>query len=153
MKLLVLSDSHKTMDYMIQAVEAERPDRIIHLGDHSTDAGRLAERYPAIPLWCVSGNCDYETSPLYMIEQIEGVRLYMTHGHTLNVKYGLLRAELTAREQGANVLLFGHTHQSFCDWHDGLWMVNPGTCSGRGSVTYAILELEQGTVRAKICSI
>ncbi len=151
MRLLVLSDSHKTMDYMIRAVEKEAPDRILHLGDHITDALRLAERYPRIPLWCVCGNCDHSASPLYIMEQLEGVRLFMTHGHTLNVKYGLLRAELTARERGANVLLFGHTHRSLCDWHNGLWMVNPGTCSGRGPATYAILELEQGTVRAKIC--
>lgn len=153
MRLLVLSDSHKTMDYMIRAVEAEKPDRILHLGDHITDAHRLAERYPKIPVWCVSGNCDYSASPLVIKEQVEGVRLYMTHGHTLNVKYGLLRAELTAKEEGANVILFGHTHQSLCDWHNGLWMINPGSCSGRGPVTYAVLELEKGTVQAKICSI
>ncbi len=153
MRLLVLSDSHKTMDYMIRAVEAEKPDRIIHLGDHITDAHRLAERYPEIPVWCVGGNCDFSASPLVITEQVEGVRLYMTHGHTLNVKYGLLRAELTAKEEGANVFLFGHTHQSLCDWHNGLWMINPGSCSGRGPVTYAVLEIEKGAVQAKICSI
>ena len=38
MKLLVLSDSHKRMQYMYQAVEREKPDLIIHLGDHDRDA-------------------------------------------------------------------------------------------------------------------
>ena len=150
MKLLILSDSHRTMDYMYAAVEREQPERIIHLGDHEQDAMRLAERYPKIPLWSVCGNCDIGASPLRMVEKLEGVRLYMTHGHTLGVKYGLLRAELAAREEGANVLLFGHTHQSLCDWHNGLWMVNPGSCSGRGPVTYAVIELSDGQIRAEI---
>ena len=94
MKLLILSDSHRKMDYMYQAVEREKPDRIIHLGDHERDAMRLAERYPGIPLWSVSGNCDHGAGPERIVDVLEGVRFFVTHGHTLRVKYGLLRAEL-----------------------------------------------------------
>lgn len=151
MKLLILSDSHKQMDYMIRAVEREKPDRIVHLGDHDADARRLSERFPQIPVWSVSGNCDYGLCPAVRVEDVEGVRLYMTHGHTLGVKYSLLRAELSAREREANILLFGHTHQSFCQWHNGLWMLNPGSCSGRGPVTYGVIELSQGAIRTQIC--
>lgn len=151
MKLLILSDSHKTMEYMYAAVEREKPDRIIHLGDHERDAMELGRRYPKIPLWSVCGNCDYGTAPVRMIQEVEGVRLYMTHGHTLHVKYGLLRAEYAAREENANILLFGHTHQSMLDWHNGLWMCNPGSCSGRGPVTYAVMELSDGQIKGKIC--
>ena len=153
MKLLVLSDSHRRMDYMYQAVESQRPDRIIHLGDHDRDAMRLAERYPDIPLWSVCGNCDYGAGPERIVDVLEGVRFYVTHGHTLRVKYGLLRAELAAREAEANVLLFGHTHRPLCDWHNGLWMVNPGTCSGMGPVTCAVIELDRGVVKPKIIEI
>ena len=153
MTLLILSDSHRKMNYMCQAVDQVRPDRIVHLGDHDRDAMRLAERYPEIPLWSVSGNCDYGASPERIVETLEGVRLFMTHGHTLRVKYGLLRAELAAREAEANVLLFGHTHRAMCDWHNGLWILNPGSCSGMGPVTYATLELDRGAVRPAIDEI
>lgn len=150
MKLLILSDSHRNLDYMQKAVELERPDRIIHLGDHEADAMRLREKYPNIPMYSVTGNCDYGGAPLVINEIIEGVRFYMTHGHTVGVRYGLLRAELTAREAGANVFLFGHTHESLCEWVNGIWIVNPGSCSGRGPVTYAVIELNDGAVRPKI---
>ena len=153
MKLLILSDSHKRINYMVQAVEHEQPDLIIHLGDHDRDAMRLAERYPLIPLWSVSGNCDYGTSPERIVDTLDGVRFFVTHGHTLRVKYGLLRAELAAREAEANVLLFGHTHRVMCDWHNGLWMLNPGTCSGMGPITYGVIELTDGIVRPYIYEI
>ena len=153
MKLLILSDSHRKINYMVQAVERERPYLIIHLGDHDRDAMRLAERYPEIPLWSVSGNCDYGAGPEKIVETLDGVRFFITHGHTLRVKYGLLRAELAAREAEANVLLFGHTHRALCEWHNGLWILNPGTCSGMGPVTYGVIELTDGTVRPSIYEI
>ena len=153
MKLLILSDSHRKMEYMYRAVEREQPDLIIHLGDHDRDAERLNKRYPDIPLWSVSGNCDYGAGPERIVETVEGVRIYATHGHTLRVKYGLLRAELAAREAEANLLLFGHTHRALCDWHNGLWMLNPGTCSGMGPITYGVIELNDGAVRPFIFEI
>ena len=48
------------------------------------------------------------------------------------------------------MFLFGHTHESLCEWVNGIWMVNPGSCSGRGPVTYAVIELNDGAVRPKI---
>ena len=35
MKLLILSDSHGEQEFMQLAVRRERPDAVIHLGDHS----------------------------------------------------------------------------------------------------------------------
>ena len=35
-----------------------------------------------------------------------------------------------AREQGAQVLLYGHTHQALTDYDDGLHILNPGSLSG-----------------------
>ena len=34
MKLLILSDSHGEQEFMQLAVRRERPDAVIHLGDH-----------------------------------------------------------------------------------------------------------------------
>lgn len=150
MKLLILSDSHRNMRYMLQAIDCEQPNLIIHLGDHETDAIHLTEKNLDIPVWNVSGNCDYGIAPQIIVEDLEGVRFFITHGHQLGVKYGLLRAELSARERDANVLLYGHTHQPHCEWHNGLWIINPGTCSGRGPVTYGVITVSEGNIRPEI---
>lgn len=50
MNILVLSDSHGNISNMEEAVEREKPDMILHLGDCWRDAERLAERYPDIPM-------------------------------------------------------------------------------------------------------
>lgn len=150
MKLLVLSDSHKNISTMSRAVGLEQPDCIIHLGDHERDAVELSRLYPQLPMLQVCGNCDVGRCEEALVRQLEGVVFFMTHGHRQGVKYSLLRVELAAREAGANVLLFGHTHQPMCDWHNGLWIVNPGTCSGHGPVTYAVIDVEDGCVRPAI---
>ena len=57
MKWLVFSDSHGKLDYMRKAVELEKPERILHLGDVSRDAERLQTMFPTIPVEMVRGNC------------------------------------------------------------------------------------------------
>ena len=59
MKYLVLSDSHGNVDNMVRAVEREKPDGIIHLGDCWRDAEELHELFPRLPLEQVPGNCDF----------------------------------------------------------------------------------------------
>ena len=58
MKLLILSDSHGEQEFMQLAVRRERPDAVIHLGDHCADADRLAEEFCGLPVLSVRGNCD-----------------------------------------------------------------------------------------------
>ena len=51
-----------------------------------------------------------------------------------------------ARERKAQVLLYGHTHNAFTDYEDGLYLMNPGSLSG-WQATYGTLDLtEQGIV-------
>ena len=44
MKLLILSDSHGEQEFMQLAVRRERPDAVIHLGDHCADAATASSR-------------------------------------------------------------------------------------------------------------
>ena len=147
MKILVFSDSHGNEDNMVRAVERERPstlDAIVHLGDGWRDAEALHRLYPRIPLEQVPGNCD-----LGRFEERERVvffgdcRVLLCHGHTLGVKSSLLRASYEARERGAQALLYGHTHIPHIDYHDGLWLVNPGSIGEprEGKPSYGILSL------------
>lgn len=143
MKILVFSDSHGNISHMANMVEREAPDRIFHLGDMVRDAEALAERFPAIPLESVCGNCDLGTlEPPKKLLEVRGRRILMTHGHIYQVKVGIGTAVLAAREMGADILLFGHTHEAMCDREDGLWILNPGSCRGMFRPTCGLIELE-----------
>lgn len=143
MKVLVFSDSHGKLEYMHQAIASENPDHILHLGDHVRDFQALKTQYPQIPMTNVPGNCDYgDSSPESQTIVLDGVRIFMTHGHRYQVKYMYLRAIYAALEQDAQILLFGHTHRAECFEEKGLWALNPGA-AGQGS--YGVLELHEGT--------
>lgn len=116
---------------MLAAVRQERPDALVHLGDHANDARVLAEEYPLLPLVTVKGNCDLATdAPEQARMNWDGTVIFAVHGHRYHVKNGLLSLRYAALEQGAHIALFGHTHCPYCEYRDGLWLLNPGACGG-----------------------
>lgn len=108
-KLLILSDSHRNIQNMVEAVEIEKPDMIIHLGDHYRDAMQLAARFPDIPLEAVCGNCDFDRETEEKVILVENKRIFLCHGHRYHVKSGYLNLQYAAREKEADLVLFGHT--------------------------------------------
>ena len=147
-KLLILSDSHGEMEYMRLAVHRERPDGVIHLGDHIFDSDQLAREFAPLPVLSVRGNCDFSQPdrPEELLITLENVCIFGIHGHRYGVKQGLLRAELAARQRQAQLLLFGHTHAPCCECYRDLWMLNPGTCKGRNP-TYGIVTIKNGSIQ------
>ena len=133
MKLLILSDSHGEQEFMQLAVRRERPDAVIHLGDHCADADRLADAFCALRVPSPRGTWDPLRTPRAAtpLRTYEAARIFGTHGHRYGVKQGLLRFSLAAQEQQAQVALFGHTHIPYCRQEGGLWLLNPGACGGR----------------------
>lgn len=144
-KLLILSDSHGDVGAMVDVVEREKPDEIIHLGDCWEDAGELGYVYPDIPMVRVPGNCDFVSGkPGRLTIAREGKTILLAHGHQWRVKSGPLLALETGREQGADIVLFGHTHEAMCRQELGMWLMNPGTVGGRHApATYGVIELSQ----------
>ena len=122
MKLLIFSDSHGNVANMEDVVRLESPDRILHLGDLARDAQEPEER----------------------VFTLDGCKILMTHGHIYHVKMGMGMAIRAAREAGAHLLCFGHTHEAFCEFENGLWIVNPGSVGTFGPHTYAVAVLEDG---------
>lgn len=149
MKILVFSDSHSYLDYMIQCTRRVQPDAVIHLGDYYADADVFCAEFPQIPLYAVPGNCDqyrggYLPEPVAMVE-LDGVMFYLTHGHKHGVKYDLFKLKMEARRAGADAVLFGHTHQQSIIHEDDLWIVNPGTC-GMINSTAALIVTENNKI-------
>jgi putative phosphoesterase len=145
MKILVLSDSHAALSFMRRCIDAVKPDVVIHLGDHYDDGTAMAEEYLQIPFYQVPGNCDahrcFIPDPETRLETLGGVRIFMTHGHRHHVKQTLIRLLADARASRADVVLFGHTHSTYCQREeDGLWVLNPGSCGYFGG-SAGLLEI------------
>lgn len=151
MKILVLSDSHHCLGYMLDAVEREKPDAIIHLGDFVSDAEELGCVYPQIPICSVPGNCDYTLRPASeLVTEYASVRFFITHGHRYGVKSGTDGLFSAASRAGASVALFGHTHRPFLTRRDGVLLMNPGSCGYAAGGSYGVLELCGGEVSGKL---
>ena len=82
MKVLVFSDSHGYNMSMAYAIEREKPDAVLHLGDHTDDADDIRRAFPALTIYHVRGNNDFDMDvPLFAVVTVGGVRMYLTHGH------------------------------------------------------------------------
>lgn len=152
MKIIVFSDSHRELDGMRKVLEREKPDYVFHLGDHDSDAEQISQDFPALPVAMVRGNCDgWSDTPKTLTFSLDGLRFFLCHGHTYGVKGGYLRAVYAAREQNADVLLFGHTHEACYQCLDPapgrhLHLLNPGSCGYGYRPTYGRLLLEAGKI-------
>ena len=147
MRILVLSDSHGNVENMVRAVDAVKPDLIIHLGDVMRDAEKLHGYFPDVPLEQVPGNCDLGAfdAPQRLLF-LEDKRVLICHGHTLHVKEGLITAMYAAQEQKADLFLFGHTHKIFAQVRNGVAMLNPGSIGDYRYPTYGIAEIANGEI-------
>ena len=155
MTILVLSDSHSSLRFMRQCADTIRPDVLAHLGAYFDDAVVLKEEYPQILLYQVPGNCDRYRCPPglpeILVENICGVRVYMTHGHRHQVKMSIGLLLKDARAAKADIVLYGHTHAADCHREDdGLWVMNPGSCGYYGG-SAGIIEIVDG--KMKTCKV
>ncbi len=148
MKIAVFSDTHRNIDGAEAAVNQYKPDLMIHLGDHFGDAQKLHMAFPRIPMECVPGNCDYvpQEDVVKVIEPM-GVRIMLTHGHTYRVKYETMPLLNAAYYQGAQIVLYGHTHIPTYTVVQGMHVVNPGSAGQGRHPTWALIELEEGKVK------
>ena len=92
--VVLVSDSHgdeKALQKLLSRIaEMERrPDAIFHMGDFVTD-GRYLEEESGIPVVSVRGNCDLWAAeePEDRLLNINGCRVFLTHGHRYRVKAG-----------------------------------------------------------------
>ena len=152
MKAAVFADTHSNTALMVEAVRRSRPDVIIHLGDHDRDADILRRDFPEIPLYTVQGNCDLASlAPVRDIVPLGPVKAFITHGHMYNVKWSIDSLVYAAQEAGAQIALFGHTHEAYNGEIGGVRVINPGTAGKGRNPTWAWIEVfENGGIASEI---
>jgi len=147
-RIAVISDTHGNHKVAERAINAiPGADMIIHAGDYYSDATKLQQLFK-VPVIGVKGNCDrFSSGSIEETFEIEGQRIYVTHGHTCGVKYDLAMLKQRAKQTKATIAIYGHTHVANVAYSDGCLFVNPGSLqSPRGSnhPTYAIIEITGG---------
>jgi putative phosphoesterase len=151
--ILILSDTHgniSSLEYVMKKI-APGFDLAVFLGDGVDDFFQNGRCICPIPFYCVRGNCDtrlslfgntvegYGAVEETLTLNIRSHKIFMCHGHTLGVKGGLVRLAMAAAEKGADIALFGHTHECLekrcgeglflADGKD-LTLFNPGSLKG-----------------------
>lgn len=129
MRILVVADSHGDVFGLHCALEAQpKAGLFIHLGDGYRDMDGIAGVHNGIKTVQVKGNADFGSLlPYSSLEIVEGKRIFCTHGNWLNVKFGDYELLNCARNEKADIVLYGHTHCPRIDYSDGLYIFNPGS--------------------------
>ena len=149
-KILIVSDSHGRMENLKKAITnmAGTMDRMIHLGD-SLCSLETMEELAGCPVDMVKGNCDSLMSdlPLSKLIQIGQHTAFLTHGHKFGGLWGIDAMKKTARENGAGIVMFGHTHEPMVEPYGDVVVLNPGSISQPRQEghqpTYIVMNMEE----------
>ena len=154
MNILIFSDTHRLNNDAIDVIRHEKEvNAIIHAGDYESDALAIHNEFPNIPIYYVPGNCDYcSSSPTELAITLGGKKIFITHGHTYNVKCGLSQIMNKAAYGDFDLLIFGHTHTSLIEYFSDAIIVNPGSISGYPK-TYAKAIIENNEIKVSIESL
>ena len=171
MKFLIASDIHGSATWcrrLVDALDAEQPDRLLILGDVLYHGPRndLPEGYApkeviamlnplAGSIIAVRGNCEAEVDQMvlpfpvladYCLLESAGHLIYATHGHHFNEDH------LPPLHPG-DVLLHGHTHIPRRTLRDGIYVLNPGSVSiPKAGSWHGYMTLEDGVFTWKTLS-
>ena len=155
MKYLILSDIHGVYQNLVSILKAEEFDNLILLGDILAHGPRndIPEGYEPKKIIdllnnlknkiiAIRGNCDAEVDDmvfsfpllnLAMLE-IEGIKIYLTHGHIYNPSNNL--------NIDNGYVLFGHTHIKEITKVGNVTYINPGSVGipKDGSASYIVIR-------------
>lgn len=149
MKILIVSDTHGRHTYLSETIERiGHIDMLLHLGDVEGGEEEIKEM-AGCPTEIVSGNNDYfsqldREKIIYLGDYV----IMMTHGHRYRVNFEYDTIKDVARQRGANIVMFGHTHVPLIDMSSNdVIAINPGSITqprqpGRRP-TYIIMEMDR----------
>ncbi len=150
MRIGIVSDSHGNIDVfedMLAVPGAAEAELWLHAGDFAPDADVL-EEMSGRRVARVLGNCDFFVDGVHdeTVVEVAGHRIFLTHGHLFNVRFDTAMLAAAARETGADIAVYGHTHIALEEYGD-VTVLNPGSIARprderRGS--FMLAELNAG---------
>ncbi|MPN42176.1 hypothetical protein SDC9_189732 [bioreactor metagenome] len=153
----VISDTHLRAGQFLPVrvwEELSKVDLIIHAGDIIrpdllTDLSALA------PVEAVRGNCDgweLDKLPEQKIVICGGKRIGLIHGAYGPGKTTPERAFRAFDKNEIDIIIFGHSHIPYSQWHDGILLFNPGSPTDkRRQLKYSmgLLEIDDHEIKAR----
>lgn len=136
-KILVCADVHGEVDLLGEAVQGEdNLSLVLIAGDMGAPEEDILDAVDGIPCIMVMGNNDdylYDDLPDSVTFDAGGKHFFMTHGHLYGVDdrtnlNPLL--EKAAKDAGADIVVYGHSHHYEADKKDGVLYLNPGAVVG-----------------------
>ncbi len=154
MRIIVVADTHRNFERYNNIVDKNEADLFIHLGDGSNEFADVAKLHPNKKFLFVKGEGDFCEASLSRTIELEKCKLFCTHGHLYDVSDGLEKAITAAKEEGCNILLYGHTHLYRAELIDGIYVLNPGSLGiprGHNKPSYGVLDISaEGKVEMNI---
>lgn len=167
MKILFISDIHgikKNLEFIDKQFEELKCDELVVLGDlyYIGPRNKITEDYDISfvhefltkhkeHILCMQGNCDsnvdLKCSDFPVVSElglilVDGLKLYLTHGHIYN-------KENTRKYMEEGILIYGHEHVPFIEKLEHGIFINPGSISlsrGENLPTYMIYENRTFTI-------
>jgi putative phosphoesterase len=128
-------------------VRLELPfDELVFCGDGFADIAG-ADLPASFIISAVAGNVDRErgfSAPEQLVTEIGEKKVLITHGDLFGVKIGLERLRHHGVTRGADLVIFGHTHEQYADTSSRPILINPGSAQ-RGH--YCIIEMDGSVIR------
>lgn len=122
-RIILVSDNHGLREPLAWLQQQYHDyDAFLHCGDSELPASMMAG------FASVQGNNDaYGVYPLHRIIDLGKHHILLTHGHRdfFFGRYDML-AKL-AKQNGCDLVCFGHTHVPFDDTIEGIRLLNPGS--------------------------
>ena len=150
MRIGIVSDSHgdvRVFNDMLAVPGAAEAELWLHAGDFASDEDDL-ELLSGRRVVRVLGNCDLFVDGVYdeTVVEVAGHRIFLTHGHLFNVRFDTAMLQEAAREAGADIAVYGHTHVAL-EEHGEVTVLNPGSIARprdeqRGS--FMLVDLNAG---------
>ncbi len=144
-RILVFSDSHgnsKNIQALLDNINDY--DNVIFVGDGLQDL-YWYRNYYINKIEVVKGNGDFflYDAPNEINLSVEGVNIFVTHGHLYGVKNGFDKLENKAKILNSNLVIFGHTHKQKLFESNGITFLNPGCLGDYLNSEYAEIEISQ----------
>jgi phosphoesterase, MJ0936 family len=155
MRIGVVGDIHGNYWGLRQAVrEMGQIKMLLFTGDGYREISKLQHEEFDFGIEGVAGNCDfYSAYPSEQLLVLGGCKILLTHGHLYGVKQDLTRLGMAGREQKAQLVVFGHTHEPLStDW-DEVKLFNPGSLSVERSFrgpSYGVIEISGNEIKPVI---